>query len=447
MLFLFPSCNDDSVAPKENQPPEIQSITSSPSTSPTNRLSGGDTVRVSVVVTDPDQDELSYTWQADAGQFDGDIDKPNVKWIAPIRDTEGDYVIKVIVSDGTLTAEGDITIYVDKTLAPSVITAEVTNITGTSATSGGNVTDDGGAEITARGVVWNTSQQPTLTSNDGYTTDGAGIGSFTSIITGLNSETQYYVRAYATNSQGTAYGDQVGFTTPTTTGTVTDIDGNIYQTIKMGNQWWMAENLRVSRYRNEDDIPTGLSDTDWQNTTSGAYAIYAHGDVDGINSDEEMVNAYGKLYNWYAVVDNRSLCPTGWRVPSDGDWTALVDYLVAQGYPNQRNNPNGAGNALKSRRQVNSPLGAPWATSEHPRWDSHSTHHGLDIFGFSGLPGGCHYYDGSYGTIGTYGYWWSSTEDYAGYAWFRNLGYLFGIVGRHDYFNPGGFSVRCLRDE
>ena len=240
MLFLFPSCKDDSVAPKENQPPEIQSITSSPSTSPTNRLPGGDTIRISVVATDPDQDELSYTWQADEGQFDGDIDKPNVKWIAPISDTEGEYVIKVIVSDGALTAEGDITIYVDKSLAPSVTTAEVTNITETSATSGGNVTDDGGAEITARGVVWNTSQQPTLTSNDGYTTDGPGIGSFTSIITGLNSDTQYYVRAYATNSQGTAYGDQVGFTTPTTTGTVTDIDGNEYQTVKIRDQWWMS---------------------------------------------------------------------------------------------------------------------------------------------------------------------------------------------------------------
>lgn len=164
--------------------------------------------------------------------------------------------------------------------------------------------------------------------------------------------------------------------------TITDINGNVYNTVLIDYQCWMAENLKVSRYQNGDDIPTGLSNIDWQNTTSGAYAIYPHGDVDGINSAEEMVNAYGKLYNWYAVVDNRGLCPEGWHVPSDGDWTILVNYVVAQGYLNEWHNPNGAGNALKSRRQVDSPLGAPWATGEHPRWNFHSTHYGQDVFGF-----------------------------------------------------------------
>jgi uncharacterized protein (TIGR02145 family) len=229
-------------------------------------------------------------------------------------------------------------------------------------------------------------------------------------------------------------------------GTVTDRDGNDYKTIKIGDQWWMAENLRTTRYRNGDAIPTGLSNTQWENTTSGAYAIYPHGSVVGINSEAEMVNAYGKLYNWYAVDDNRGLCPEGWHVPTDAEWTVLVDYVVAQGYPNS-DIVGGAGNALKSRRQVNSPLGAPWATSEHPRWDFHSTHHGLDIFGFSGLPGGNRNSLGYYVSIGGYGTWWSSTEGSTYEAWYRYLLHYLGNVGRYYYGKQSGFSVRCLRDD
>jgi len=227
---------------------------------------------------------------------------------------------------------------------------------------------------------------------------------------------------------------------------LTDIDGNVYQTVKIGDQWWMAENIRVTRYRNGDAIPTNLDNTQWRNTTSGAYAIYPHGDAAGIDSDEEMVDAYGKLYNWYAAVDNRGLCPEGWHVPSDGDWTTLVNYVVAQGYPDT-NVVGGAGNALKSRRQENSPLGAPWATSEHPRWDyPHSTHHGLDVFGFSGLPGGYRASFGSYYNVGNYGYWWSSTEYDTNGAWLRYLGYYTGSVYSYANNRRIGFSVRCLRD-
>jgi uncharacterized protein (TIGR02145 family) len=229
--------------------------------------------------------------------------------------------------------------------------------------------------------------------------------------------------------------------------TVTDIDGNVYDIVQIGDQWWMAENLRTTRYRDGRSIPTGLSDTDWQNTTFGAYAIYPHTDVDGINSDAEMVDAYGKLYNWYAVVDSRGLCPTGWHVPSDSEWNALVDYVVAQAYPNQWDNPNGAGNALKSRRQVDSPLGAPWATSEHPRWNSDDTHYGLDVYGFSGLPGGGRFNNRYYYYIGMYGIWWSSAEFHTDYAWFRYLNYFSGYVDWGSSYKRGGLSVRCLRDE
>jgi len=227
--------------------------------------------------------------------------------------------------------------------------------------------------------------------------------------------------------------------------TVMDIDGNVYNIIQIGDQWWMAKNLRTTRYRNGDPIHTNISNTQWRTITSGAYAIYPHGDVDGINSEAGVVAAYGMLYNWNAVEDYRGLCPTGWHVPSDDEWTALVNYVVAQGYTNT-NVFGGAGNALKSRCQVNCPLGAPWATSEHPRWDSHSTHHGLDVFDFSGLPGGYRYPDGGYDDIGVYGIWWSSTGDRTSGAWFRVLYYSGGDVGKSYDNGRAGFSVRCLRD-
>ncbi len=197
-------------------------------------------------------------------------------------------------------------------------------------------------------------------------------------------------------------------------------------------------NLRVTRYNNEDEIPAGLSNTEWSNTTSGAYAIY--------NNDDNMLEAYGKLYNWYAVDDSRGLCPEGWSVPSDADWTALVNYVVSQGFPNEWNNPNGAGNALKSCRQVGHPDGGDCDTSEHPRWNSHGTHSGFDEFGFSALPGGYRNTDGGYGNIGRYGYWWSSSEFSSANAWFRSVGSDYGTVFR-DYVDERlGFSVRCVRD-
>jgi len=136
-------------------------------------------------------------------------------------------------------------------------------------------------------------------------------------------------------------------------GTVTDIDGNVYQTVIIGNQEWITENLRVTKYNNGDDIPTGLNDSEWQNTTQGAYAIYPHDggetedDVEGINSDEEMIGAYGMLYNWYSVDDERGLCPAGWSIPSDEDWTQLINYAIDQGYPNDGDNPNSTWNTLR----------------------------------------------------------------------------------------------------
>jgi uncharacterized protein (TIGR02145 family) len=203
---------------------------------------------------------------------------------------------------------------------------------------------------------------------------------------------------------------------------VTDIDGTVYTSIVINGQEWMQQNLAVTKYRNGDPIPTGLSNTTWQNTTSGAYSIY--------NNDAANNISYGKLYNWYAVNDSRGLCPTGWHVPSDAEWTTLINYLD----PNQNPSAFGtqssvAGGKMKSTTGWNAPNTA--ATNES---------------GFTGLPGGDRASSGAYVDIGDYGGWWSSTEDDSGSAWYRLLYYYNSTVYRFNANKRYGFSVRCVRD-
>ncbi len=339
---------------------------------------------------------------------------------------------------------------------PLISTSDISEVTSTTAAGGGNVINDGGSDILARGLVWHTEEMPTLANNEGYTEDGSGLGQFLSALTGLSTATTYYVRAYATNNNGTAYGSQVEFQTHDDNGDpgiiygdgVTDIDGNEYVTVIIGDQEWMAENLRVTRYRNGDDIPSGLDNEDWSNTTDGAYAIFDHHSdtADGIDSPEEMVDAYGKLYNWYAAHDSGGLCPEGWHVPADAEWTQLVDYVVSQGYPNVMDDPDGAGNALKSCLQVDSPLGGDCDTAEHPRWNADETHHGFDAFGFSGLPGGRRLANGFFNFVGEYGFWWSTTDGGSG----NKALLLDSSNGSMESFiisgKENGMHIRCVRD-
>ena len=323
---------------------------------------------------------------------------------------------------------------------PSVTTAEVTDIGINSATSGGDVTDDGGAAVVnARGIVWSNSPNPTIDDHIGMTGDGAGLGEFTSQIDNLAPESTYYVRAYASNIVGVAYGEEKSFTTEEDPdeGTVTDIDGNVYETVVIGDQEWMAENLRVTRYNNGDDIPEGLG-----NATGGAFGVYPYQDVEGIDSSEEMVEAYGKLYNWMAVTDDRGLCPEGWHTPSESAWTELTNYLIDNYHDITEEN---AGNALKDCRQVNSPLGGECDTAEHPRWDEDNDHFGTDEFDFGALPAGIRTSGDGYFQIGKGGIWWSSTPWGSGRARFRMIQENSGEINPGDYWIDTGASIRCMR--
>ena len=199
---------------------------------------------------------------------------------------------------------------------------------------------------------------------------------------------------------------------------VSDIDGNSYKTVQIGTQVWMAENLKTSKYSDGTTISNITDDTQWQNNTTGAWAYY--------NNDAANNAKYGKLYNWYAVSKtsngNKNMCPTGWHIPTDAEWKVLTDYLGGNSV---------AGGKLKEVGTIS--------------WNSPNTS-ATNTSLFTGLPGGYRSYVGNYGDIGGLGNWWSSTEYYTNYAWYRDLGSRSGGAGRYGNGMKYGFSVRCLRD-
>ncbi len=207
------------------------------------------------------------------------------------------------------------------------------------------------------------------------------------------------------------------------TGTMTDIDGNVYQTVHIGNQWWMAENLRVTHYRNGDPISNMTNNEEWVGLSTGAYCYY---DNDGSNA-----SSFGTLYNWFSVNDERNIAPDGWHVPTDEEWQMLVDYL---------DNDDGAGGKLKEIGTLE---------SENGLWHEPNTG-ATNISGFNARPCGQRYYkDGSYRFINYYNFYWSSTDYQNSYnnAWGRSLRYNAERVSRNDYSKNYGFCIRLIRNE
>jgi uncharacterized protein (TIGR02145 family) len=278
-----------------------------------------------------------------------------------------------------------------------------------------------GSGVFERGVCWGTSPNPTVTANKMVV--GSGGYGFSQAFSGGMVGNLHYARAYARTSSGIFYSNEKTFTPAPGqpcpgVSTVTDIDGNVYNTVQIGTQCWTQSNLKVSKYRNGDSILTGLSDSAWQNTTSGAYAIYNNNPVnDGL---------YGKLYNHHAVTDSRGLCPTGWHVPTDGEWTTLENHLGGSSV---------AGGALKSTAMQPAPGG----------WNS-PNFGATNSAGFTALPGGRRDDYGDFRSMASLGYWWSSSVLSGANAWLRDLGSSYSIIPRFNGTRSNGFSVRCCRD-
>jgi len=211
--------------------------------------------------------------------------------------------------------------------------------------------------------------------------------------------------------------------------TVTDIDGNVYQTVKIGTQTWMVENLKTTKYNDGTSIPLVSDDNAWLVFSTPGYCYY--------NNDAANKTTYGALYNWYTV-NTGKLAPTGWHVPTDAEWTTLENYLIANGY-----NYDGMTTGNKIAKSLAATTG--WVTST----DIGGVGNDLtknNTSGFAGLPGGCRYTNGTFNYIGANGNWWSSTEDGADGALARYLYYNYGDFCRGGNGGQGGLSVRCVRD-
>ena len=228
---------------------------------------------------------------------------------------------------------------------------------------------------------------------------------------------------------------------------VSDVDGNTYRTINMGNQKWMAENLKVTHYNNGDAIlftPSLIeNDSSWKNLNTGSYSWYVKESSNG-----EMISyeeCYGALYNWYVVNDDRKLCPTGWHVPTEQDWNTLSDYLVVNNYSDLE------GLALKSTGGWNG-------------YDTNTNYYyllenGIDDFGFRALPSGRRMNNGELAGFQDYTYWWSSTQISDNDAWFYSINSFSDELFKCNLqsfdnlqndtnlrINNFGFSVRCVQD-
>jgi len=223
---------------------------------------------------------------------------------------------------------------------------------------------------------------------------------------------------FATNSEGTAYGNEETFKTATNgvPDSVTDSSGNVYNTVTIGTQVWMAENLKTTKYNDGTDIPNVTDGTIWQSLNSGAYCWY--------NDDIGNKTPYGALYNWYTI-NTGKLAPIGWHIPTDAEWTTLTDFLGGVSI---------AGDKLKEAGTSHWPVPNTGATNE---------------IGFTGLPAGYRYVNGTYyygGIGGISAFWWSSTEQSTDYAWSIKIGSFNSLIDRNAGYEKSGYSVRCIKD-
>lgn len=288
-------------------------------------------------------------------------------------------------------------------------------ITASELTTGSNILSDGGYPVMARGVTWSIAAHPTVTVST-KTFDSSGTGIFISHLTGLTANTIYFVRAYAINSKGTYYGNEIQFITAPPN--LIDIDGTSYPLVRIGSQVWMQQNLNVGRFSNGDPIPVVTDPAAWSALTLGARCFY-------YNDSANYTHEWGSLYNWNAVNDPRGLAPAGWHIPSDDEWTVLVNFLGG---------PDSAGGKMKSR-------------SSH-YWLPPNTG-ATNSSEFNAIPAGLRDNNGGFASYGTDGgFFWAATPFSTTNAWLRYVVYdaawcMKGTVGGDKHY---GLSVRCLKN-
>jgi len=314
-----------------------------------------------------------------------------------------------------------------------ISTNSISDITSSTAISGGHIIDDSGFVIIKKGVCWATSENPTISSY--HTTEGSGISDFNSSLTNLIQFTVYYVRAYATNENGTSYGENVIFKTLRTgEGFFVDSrDNKKYRYVTIGDQIWMAENLAYLPQVNM--VADGSEDVN-----NGKY-YYVFG-YDGTIVDEAKATKnysdYGVLYNWYAAIDDtivtsnmQGVCPDGWHMPSDAEWQTLETEL---GMAQSELDDIGWRGSIEGAKLKSITL-----------WTSNGN--GTDNFGFTAIPSGHRNIGGFFSSLGQNWFVWSITEYSTTEVIDRNLYYTNTSIQRHNENKDHGFSVRCIKNK
>ena len=318
-------------------------------------------------------------------------------------------VLKMYKSDNSVitTRLKDIDSLVHVSIVPVNLTLlDVKSITDNSATFEARILSRGEGTISQIGYCWSTTENPTILSNNVNSILKDSIN-FSNSIYSLTKNTKYYARAFASNEIGISYSNQIEFSTLNKL-------YSLLESVKIGTQIWTSRNLDVSTYRNGDPIRYASTQQEWQDAAikgEGAWCYYNH--------DPKNGEIYGKLYNWYCVKDSRGLAPSGYHIPSDLEWSLLLEYLGGEEI---------AGFKMKSTNG----------------WDNGGN--GDNSSGFNGLPGGYCNSNGYFGVIPGYGYFWSFSEFSAGGAWSRYLVSGNTRVARYGDDKKYGMSVRCLRD-
>jgi uncharacterized protein (TIGR02145 family) len=366
--------------------------------------------------------------RSDTGDFTSDIQG---------LDQNTTYYIRAYAVNGAGSAYGkEIVAKTGRELTvPIVATSGVNTVTEYSAIAGGVVRDDGGSDITSYGICWDTLQDPTIEGTHKAFSEGSGPFSIT--IKELELRTIYYVRAFAINSTGLAYGNEVMFRTNDSP--VTDIDGNVYPTVVIGKQIWMARNLTVTRYADGTPVPYTPDNYWWDSlqVDEKGYCYY--------NNSTARGNTYGALYTWSAAVNGvdsldpdlehiQGVCPAGWHLPGDGEWKELEIHLGMSPLTADSEGWRGdIGGKLKSTGREFWLIPNEGATNETR---------------FTALPAGDRFPKGDFFNLYYSTFFWTSSNYDQNHALARGLGYYVTTMYRgHSDSKKYGFSVRCVRDD
>lgn len=323
-----------------------------------------------------------------------------------------------------------------------LITDSITSVTYTSCSAQGTIIDVGDSYINQHGFCWSDVPDPDLGDYNKNLGPIYSAGKFSSDLNDLSANTKYYVRAFADNTAGTGttYGNQVSFTTSSVDNTITDFDGNVYNMVQIGSQYWMKENLKTTHYADGTAIPLVEEEAAWNTIkiTDDAYCYYDNNSSNGY--------IYGALYTWAAAMNGASsssinpsnvqgVCPTGWHLPSDNEWKELEMFLGMS-------QPEAEGTDFRGTDE-----GGKLKEIGTTHWTSPNTG-ATNSSGFTAMPGGFRFSGDDFTSMGDAACFWSSTESRNSYVWSRILFSDYSKVYRYDgYSESAGMSVRCLRDE